>query len=270
MKIFLPTFGYGINSYSTIKDGLLYHYYIAGQGLTILNVSDPSNIAVLSKGVDLIDGREHVFIIEDMAVDGDYLYIVVSENGHDSALSVVNVSDPSNPSLVQYVRDEDEEFLLLDKAYSVFAENGIAYIASQEGIQTVEVVAYQFDGDTRLVGKIGRLLFGRGIVGDYFAGFRVLPLQIKDNLLYTLKPYTYEYWDHNFNSTNHGGNLPRYNYIANGLQVLRVHAAAGTEWWRPDRQNNSRANDRSSGRRSSSSGGGGSILIQVNQSPPLN
>ncbi len=105
--------------------------------LTIIDVSDPANPTLLSEIVDQswdsasafggIDG------IHDVSVEDGVAY-VVADNYSGAALSMIDVSDPTNPQLLREIKDDSVDpaspFTLLGEPISIVVEDSVAYVVS--------------------------------------------------------------------------------------------------------------------------------------------
>jgi prepilin-type N-terminal cleavage/methylation domain-containing protein len=97
--------------------------------LTIVDVSNPANPTLVSAVWDEGPGGfTKMKWPEDLAVDDTYAY--VASKG-DSALTIIDISDPQNPTLMSEVYDGLGEFDKLNWAYSVDVEGNYVYLVSQ-------------------------------------------------------------------------------------------------------------------------------------------
>ncbi len=86
-----------------------YAYLVNGQNLIILNIAQPSNPIVKSNTSIINDA-----VIKDLAVSGNYAYVASDYQG----LKVVDISDPSNPSVVRQYPSQSYQLYAVDVAVS--------------------------------------------------------------------------------------------------------------------------------------------------------
>lgn len=124
-------------------------YHMAQQGnilvagsdgeVTIMDVSDPSDPDLLS---DFYDGDGQFTLlsgITGLAVEGDYLYILTNEIGGN--LMIVDISDPTDPTLVATESDGGGEFDYINYPGDIVIDGDYAYITSttEKRITTADI-----------------------------------------------------------------------------------------------------------------------------------
>ena len=121
-----------------VRDGLAYVASHLDDGVQILNVSDPNRIIALGS----IANNDSLVLnsLTSIFVEGDLAYVTSFRGVRKGAgLQILNVSDPNN--IVPLGNVLDNESLILDGAYDVQVENGLAYIVSRydTGLQILNV-----------------------------------------------------------------------------------------------------------------------------------
>ncbi|PLW80738.1 hypothetical protein C0585_01170, partial [Candidatus Woesearchaeota archaeon] len=121
------------------------YVYIASYlnySLTIVDVSDPTSPVQVGYIVDSEQGGTATtlkFAI-NVFVRGDYAYVTSQD---DNGLSIIDVSDPTNPVEVGYVTDSEVggTATTLDGASDVFVSGGYAYVTSRDddGLSVIDV-----------------------------------------------------------------------------------------------------------------------------------
>ncbi len=110
-----------------------YAYVLTGNdnALSIIDVSDPTNMTEVGCiKDDSVGGSATVFAgPRDIAIDGKYAYVA---SFTDSALDVVDISDPSNPFEVGYITDNSTggSATALEGARGVYVKGNYAYVVS--------------------------------------------------------------------------------------------------------------------------------------------
>jgi len=119
-----------------------YAYVAANDGLSVVDVSDPSSPFEVGFVNDTESGGTATTLdgVRDVFVVGDYAYLTSYD---DDGLSVVDVSDPSSPFEVGSVNDTGQggTATTLNSAWSVFVQGGYAYVAAngEDGLSIIDV-----------------------------------------------------------------------------------------------------------------------------------
>ncbi len=100
-----------------------------GNTITILNISNhsnPSKVGMIRESTNpaetALDGARSIY------VSGKYAYVAASQ---DDGVEILDISDPTNPTHVGAILDDDET--RLDSAYSIQVRGNYAYIAAASG-----------------------------------------------------------------------------------------------------------------------------------------
>lgn len=120
-----------------VVDGIAYIANSEGSRISILDVSDPTDVVLLSEIVDGQDGFNYLANLQSLVVRGCVLFC--SAAGTEHAVTLIDVEDPSNPTLLSVIRDGDGTFENLDSPRRIVVENGLLYIPS-EGDSALNVV----------------------------------------------------------------------------------------------------------------------------------
>jgi len=125
-----------------------YDVYVSGKyayvasiwedSLTIIDISDPYNPTEVSylKDVDSGGPASGLNGARGVHVQGEYAYIVASDG---DSLSIINVSDPYNPTEVTYLTD-GVNATTLNWAYDVYVSGPYAYVAARsDGLSVINV-----------------------------------------------------------------------------------------------------------------------------------
>lgn len=113
-------------TFTFVKDNTLYISAISG--IVIADVTDPANPIKLSEIYDGDGQFEYLQHVYGIWVEDDYLYAVASQ---DRALTVIDVSDKTNPTLVAWARDEPESaFTHLNNPNHVTVDGDYIYVTS--------------------------------------------------------------------------------------------------------------------------------------------
>ena len=125
-----------------------YAYVIDGTWMTIYDVSVPAAPTEIGKCAVLGDGKE-------IEVDGDFAYVTEESSG----ISVINISDPSNPVLIDSYSKESIS--------GVDVDNGYAYLCGADSELTVLKVSGFFDLTQSNLYPVTEEPQTLGLSGDY-------------------------------------------------------------------------------------------------------
>nr|NQU93548.1 T9SS type A sorting domain-containing protein [Bacteroidota bacterium] len=118
------------------------YVYIAGwwDGVTILNISDPSSPSFVKKVHNWTNGAipgEEFCYASDISVQGNYLYIIdykPFEADDTKGLYIYDISDPENPVFVSRYEQQSE------KGWRIKVEDAYAYLADGNGgIEVIDI-----------------------------------------------------------------------------------------------------------------------------------
>jgi hypothetical protein len=149
---------------ATTLDGA-YGLYVVGDyayvaandddGLSIIDVSDPSNPIEISQ-INSSGGEASVMnFARDVYVTGGYAYVTSSS---DDSVTIIDVNDPTNPVEVGYIQDNSQggDATRLDNTRDIFVEGKYAYVTawSENSFSIFDVsdptniveVGYVYDG----------------------------------------------------------------------------------------------------------------------------
>ena len=98
-------------------------YYQTKAGFKLFNISSADNPQ------QIINYRDYDFLVYDMSVDGDFAYQLRMENGayQNKYLAIFNISNPSNPELVQSIDISAEGY------QKIIVKEGYAYLSVAYG-----------------------------------------------------------------------------------------------------------------------------------------
>src|SRR5690606_4286216 len=102
-----------------------YLYIATSNAIMIVNIS--SGFSLESEIWDGDGEFNYLDTPEDIELVGDYLYVVSSD---EDAVTIIDVSDKSDPDLVAEFYDGDGEFDYLDRPRSVKAEGKYLFVTS--------------------------------------------------------------------------------------------------------------------------------------------
>jgi hypothetical protein len=111
-------------------------------GLSIINISDPTNPTEVAYINDTTAGGTAQCLNQSSKVEvsGKYAYITAN---NDDGISIIDISDPTNPVEVACIQDTEQEGTaqLLDYAYDVHVSGKYAYITSRDddGLSIIDI-----------------------------------------------------------------------------------------------------------------------------------
>ncbi len=140
---------------SFVADGVA--YVASFEGLTIIDVSDPSDPQLLSQtqfgpggSFNDLQGASRV------VVSGTVAYVTAQLT--PGGLSIIDVSDPMNPQLLVELKDGMDGFNKLSGARGLFVDGSVAYVAAPAD-NTLTVIDVSTPATPQLITEIG---FGLG------------------------------------------------------------------------------------------------------------
>ena len=146
-----------------------YMYVATHHGIVLLDISDPSNPAIVNEGRiahDVSDTDTFAYG-QDVAVVGNLLYMACQSGFYHRGLAVVDISTPSSLSEVAFFGENPNSFL--EDAAGVKVAGNYAYVVGDEGSFTVIDVSNP--SQPRLISSIvdPRLDGAEGfaVAGDY-------------------------------------------------------------------------------------------------------
>jgi formylglycine-generating enzyme required for sulfatase activity len=120
-----------------VVDGIAYVAATEQSQITILNVEDPTDVRVLAEIDDGADGFDYLSSIQSIVVRDGVLFCASA--GTENAVTLIDVSDPSNPALLSVLRDGDGTYDYLNTPRRIAIANGLLYIPA-EGDSALTVV----------------------------------------------------------------------------------------------------------------------------------
>lgn len=122
--------------------------------LTIINVANPQNLVKLAEVTDGVGGFNGLDLPTDVLVSGTNCFIL---GFYDSALSILDVSDPSSPRLLKEIFDDSvvpgSPFTKLKWPYQMTLVGTRLYIASR-GDSAVTILDVSSPSNPQLLGEI--------------------------------------------------------------------------------------------------------------------
>ena len=111
-------------------------------GLSIIDISDPTNPTEVGYIQDNGQGGTAQVLDDarDVYISGNYAYVTASI---DDGLSIIDISDPTNPTEVGYIQDTEQggTAQVLDSAHGVYISGNYAYVTSHydEGLSIIDI-----------------------------------------------------------------------------------------------------------------------------------
>ncbi len=120
-----------------VQSGYAYMVSSNDSSLTIADISDPTDPVLESEVYDGDGEFSKLSYPENLVVDGDYAYVV--SKGSDNALTIIDITDPSDPDLVAEVWDGDGEFSRLNSPEGIAKSGNYLFISADNSITIVDV-----------------------------------------------------------------------------------------------------------------------------------
>lgn len=120
-----------------VVDGIAFIGASEVSRISILDVNDPTDVRVLAEMVDGQDGFDYLANIQSIVVQDGVLYC--SAAGTQDAITIIDIVDPSNPTLLSVLRNGDGIYEYLEDPRRIAVENGLLYIPA-EGSSALTVV----------------------------------------------------------------------------------------------------------------------------------
>jgi len=155
-----------LGNYAYVADGYL-------GGLRVIDVSDPQSPTIVGS-VETPDG----YWAYDVAVAGDYAYLAISDADYPyegSSLLVIDISDPTSPSIVGTVNTPNDCFAVAvagSYAYVADGESGLQVIDISNPTVPVIVGSVNTPGSAREVAVAGSYAY----VADGWSGLQVIDI----------------------------------------------------------------------------------------------
>ncbi|MFH0818780.1 MAG: hypothetical protein V1898_02180 [Patescibacteria group bacterium] len=111
---------------------------LTGDSLTIMDISDPIDPVLMSEVYDGDGEFSKLNEVNFVYVSGNYAYITADEDDidNDGSLTIMDISDPTDPVLMSEVYNGDGEFSKLYGANSVYVAGNYAYITADGDEET--------------------------------------------------------------------------------------------------------------------------------------
>jgi hypothetical protein len=115
-------FPYGV----AVENNIAYIATRSSSSFTIIDVSDPSNPALLSQAVDGDGEFSNLSLALTVWLDGNHAYVSTEGDG----FTIIDVSDPTDPAPLAEIGDNENGFTRIGGAWDIIVKDDFAYITS--------------------------------------------------------------------------------------------------------------------------------------------
>ncbi len=144
----------------TVSGNYAYVGSYADDSFTIMDISDPTNPVIKSEVYDGDGEFNKLNNIDKIRIYGNYAYVVTASS--EDALTIIDISDPTDPDLQSEVYDGDGEFNKLDGIHDVAVSGDYAYVVSaNEDSLTIMDISDPTDPDLVVEKSHGQDLFDK-------------------------------------------------------------------------------------------------------------
>lgn len=133
-----------------------YMYYTYGsQGIFVVrDITDPENsfeVTELVDGVEDVNGvAPELSFVENIVIQDEVAYVTARDG---DALTLLDVSDPTVPTVLSVIRNGEGDFNRLDAPFDVAVSDGVAYVSAYNS-DTVNVINIEDPANPFLISEI--------------------------------------------------------------------------------------------------------------------